>query len=303
MLVGIDVGGTKTHIRVEREGRRVLDLVRPTHDWQSDGLLGDEGNIDRLLGFISDLPGAHEAALVIGAHGLDSERQVTAFGTSLRQAHQGPTAVVNDVELLLPAAGFTDGIAVIAGTGSKVVGRDAEGNLVTSGGYGFLVSDPGSAPALVLAAARAVLVSHDDGRRPDALTTALLGYFDCRDVIEFAGVFGNQIDVHRWASAAPLIFQAADESSPTAVAVVEDAAEQLAKDVRRVRSRGAVGTNVVCAGGVISHQPRLFRAVTAAIGALDVQLRVTLLHIPPVQGAVELARSLSSARPSAAAIK
>jgi hypothetical protein len=54
---------------------------------------------------------------------------------------------------------------------------------------------------------------------------------------------------------------------------------------------------------VISHQPRLFRAVTAAIGALDVQLRVTLLHVPPVQGAVELARSLSSARPSAAAIK
>lgn len=297
MIVGIDIGGTKTHIVVEDGGLPIHDRTVRSDAWQSGGLLDDEENTSRLLALLDSVGGASSAPLVIGAHGLDSDWQTLEFAARVAARHRGPVRTVNDVELLGPAAGFDEVIAVIVGTGSKIVAHTADGTPVTSGGYGFLVSDTGSAPALAREAMRAVLDAQDDGKSPDALNLAFMSHYLVDDAVALAYAFTTNARLTDWGALAPLVFAAADSGSTLAASVIDDAARDLANGVRQVYKRGAVGSDVVCAGGVISNQPRLYRAVTRHINDLDLGLTVHLLQVPPVVGAVELARKLHRTAP------
>jgi len=294
VLVGVDVGGTKTHVIAADDQTTVLDQVVPTASWRRDGLLGDDGNVPRLLELFSALPGATGASLVVGAHGLDSDRQVADFAAALRHARPGPSIAVNDVELLVPAAGFDDGVAMVVGTGSKVVGHDPSGRVVAAGGYGFLLSDWGSAPALAFAAAKAVLDADDAGAEPDELAHALMAQVGASDLLGVAEAFSYDVDIHAWGARAPLLFDAASAGSALANAVIDEAADLLARGVAHVLRRGAVGADVVCAGGVITAQPRMFAAVDAALGRRTPGVRAHLLDVPPARGALVLARALGS---------
>ena len=295
MLVGIDVGGTKTHVlAADEQGVTVLEQVVPTASWRHGGLVDDEGNVPRLLDLVAALPDAGAAALVVGAHGLDSERQTTEFAAALRRHHAGPSLAVNDVELLVPAAGFAEGLAMVVGTGSKVVGHDLQGRLVAAGGFGFLLSDWGSAPALAFASAKAVLDAHDAGAEPDPLAHALMTQVGAADLLGVAEAFSYDVDIHAWGARAPLIFEAAAAGSVLAAGVIDDAADLLARAVSHVLRRGAVGSDVVCAGGVITAQPRMFEAVRAAVARRSPGVHVHLLDVPPARGALALAGSLGS---------
>jgi hypothetical protein len=53
---------------------------------------------------------------------------------------------------------------------------------------------------------------------------------------------------------------------------------------------------VICAGGVVTNQPRLYRALTRHIDGLGLGLTVQLLTVAPVVGAVALARKLDETR-------
>ena len=294
MLVGIDVGGTKTHVLATDDGATVLDQVVQTASWRRGGLLADEGNVPRLLDLFSALPDPATAALVVGAHGIDSDRQLADFAAALRRARPGPSLAVNDVELLVPAAGFDAGVAMVVGTGSKVVGHDPTGRVVAAGGYGFLLSDWGSAPALAFAAAKAVLAADDAGAEPDALAHALMADVGATDLLGVAEAFSYDVDIHAWGARAPLLFDAASAGSALADAVIDEAADLLALGVSHVLRRGAVGTDVVCAGGVITAQPRMFSAVSAAVRRRTPGVRTHLLDVPPARGALVLARALGS---------
>jgi len=298
LFVGIDIGGTKTHVLVEDDDRIILDRVMPTSAWKRGGLLDDEENAARLLATFADVQGAASAPLVIGAHGLDSDWQILEFQVGLTERHLGPVRTVNDVELLGPAGGFADAIAVVAGTGSKVVAHTREGAPLSAGGHGFLLNDPGSAAALARQAVRAVLDARDAGLQPDLLAHALMNHFGVDDEVALSYAFSANACPTSWGALAPTVFSAADNGSTLAANVIDDAAKELAFGVGQVCERGAVGTDVICTGGVISNQPRLYSAFTRYIGDLGRGLTVHLLTVAPVAGALALARGMRTAAPS-----
>jgi N-acetylglucosamine kinase-like BadF-type ATPase len=300
VIVGIDIGGTKTHARVEDDaGAVLLDRSIMSADWQHGGHLHAEANVRALLALLNPVPGADHAPLVVGAHGLDSEAQTIAFSETLAAIHAGPALAVNDVELVGPAAGFDDAIAVIAGTGSKVVGHRADGTLVNAGGYGYILNDPGSAPALVRDAVRSLFDAVDEDEPQDALADALFAHFGVDEIVGLSNALTINPRVTTWGAAAPLVFAAADAGSVRAVGVIEHAASELARSVELVHRRGGVGEDVVCAGGVVSHQPRLFQALGEHMQARGLPHSLHLLDVPPVRGALALARRLTEAAPAA----
>lgn len=72
--------------------------------------------------------------------------------------------VVGDTVIALEAAfGDGPGVIAIAGTGSIVYGRDAEGNTARAGGWGFAVSDEGAGYWIGRRAVSSVLDAHDQG--------------------------------------------------------------------------------------------------------------------------------------------
>ena len=295
MIVGIDLGGTKTHVIAEVGGAIVLDRTVLTRSWQERNLLDDESNPRRLLAFIGGLVDLRSAAVVIGARDLDSEQQMSLFGARVQQEHDGPTLVVNDVELLAPAAGLVDAIAVIAGTGSKVVGHGPDGAIISAGGHGFLLGDEGSAPWIAREAVSAVLEANDQGCKPDLLARMLMEHFDVVGVVEAGHAFASIVGLSNWAKFCPLVFDAADRGSAIATSVITAAAAALARDVALVHRRGAIGSDVLCAGGVITNQPRLYDELVREVGTINASLSVSLLTVTPVMGALALARDLTTA--------
>jgi N-acetylglucosamine kinase-like BadF-type ATPase len=296
VIVGIDIGGTKTHVCVEDDaGAALLDRSLKTADWLRSGHLHDEDNVRGLLALLDEVPGAGTAPLVVGAHGLDSEAQTLAFSEALAGLHAGPALAVNDVELVGPAAGFDEAIAVIAGTGSKVVGRRADGTPVTAGGYGYILNDPGSAPALVRDAVRSLFEAVDEDEPRDALADALYAHFGVDEIVGLSNALTMRPRLTVWGAAAPAVFAAADAGSARAARVIETAADELARSVELVHRRGALGADVVCAGGVVSHQPRLFAALGERLRARGLTHSIHLLDVPPVRGALALARRLTEA--------
>ena len=289
--VGIDVGGTKTHVRAVAESRLLADQVYSSEGWVP-------ADFRRAGAFLAELiartiPGRTPVAVAVGAHGCDSAEDAAALTAELELLVGAPCVVLNDAELLAPSVGLGDGIGLVAGTGSVAVGRDAQGQPVYVGGWGWLFGDEGSAPGLIREAARASLAARDRGETPDLLAALLLDAYEVSEVTDLPDAMAAQAGAREWGSRASLVFDALEGGSAVAEAVVEDAAEALALLVVKVAARGVDASGVAVGGGVILNQPPLYDAFVRRLAALLPDTAVHRQDVPPVQGALVIAERLA----------
>ncbi|MFJ6085261.1 N-acetylglucosamine kinase [Streptomyces sp. NPDC092369] len=290
VLVGADIGGTKLALRTTTpDGTVRVDVEIPSTGWEA-------APVDQAARWLLDrvrpvLPEDDEiAALGVGAQGCDTQEHCAHLAAAF-EALGVSAAVVNDAALLVPAAGLTDGIGVIAGTGSIAVGACAEGTVLFAGGWGWVLGDEGSAPAIVREAAKAALAAHDKRRPDDGLLSELLAHYGVADAPALARAVNDTPTPATWGPAAPAVFRAAASGSASALAVIDDAATHLTALVSRLRARGAVGETVVAAGSVVLGQPLLAARLRERLGSAHPDLTLRLLDVPPVAGAVALARA------------
>ncbi|GGT99318.1 N-acetylglucosamine kinase [Streptomyces coeruleorubidus] len=291
-VVGIDVGGTKTHLRALAGGENVVDRVSGSAGWRPHDPGAAAG---RLAALIRDaLPAdARPSAVAVGGHACETPRQCEAIRAELQERLGVPALVVGDAELLVPAAGLDKGVGLVAGTGSVAVGRLPDGGPVQVGGWGAVLGDEGGAAGLVREAARAVWAAHDRGEVPDALATGLVEAFGVAEVPALGAALEAATDVSgEWGRHSPVVFAAAEAGSPLARAVIADGGRALASLVVRLAGRGVAVDDVVVAGGTVLAQPALYEAFTSALAESLPAARPQRLRVPPVEGAVALARSL-----------
>lgn len=288
-LLALDIGGTKTHLIIEdTHGTRLLDTVLHSREWDAEPAdLAAEWIAERIKPHIPS--GARIAAMAFGAQGIN--RAETA--DDLRKAlavHGLSSSIVNDASLIALAAGFPNGIGIIAGTGAIGVGTDAAGAHLATGGWGPVIGDEGGAAALVREATRAALRALDEGKPDDGLLGALISDFGVADAERLTRKVNDEPSSDNWAPHCPAIFAAAAAGSTLAVRVIDEGAQYLAALIDQLLARGAVGTDIVVAGSVIINQPPLFDAFSRHVSGRHPHLRVHKLMIPPVEGAVFLAR-------------
>lgn len=295
LLVGVDVGGTKTHIKVVMGGRVLANHVGPSTGWSAVP-------VDRAANWLAErvrrvvMLAVGDIAMspdtiVVGAHGCEDQPHCDELAGALAARLETDCVVVNDAQLLVPAAGLDDGIGLVAGTGAVAVGRRAsDGTWMTAGGWGWVLGDDGSASSLVREAARAAVRLADVGRPDGPLEAHLLASFEVPDLVRLAHRMSWDGGVETWGEHAHAVFAAADDGSAAALTVLDAGAAGLARVVRALVERGAAGSSVVAAGGVVTSQPRYHAALEAALAEQVPGLRLVLLGCPPVDGAVELAR-------------
>lgn len=288
VVVGLDVGGTKTAVIIETvDGRELVDTVVPSEDWDAEPLEYGVAWVERCVASV--LPeGCEVVALGIGAQGLDSNEISREFAAAVAY----PAVAVNDAALLPAAAGLDEGLGLIAGTGSIGVGRDATGDYVITGGWGWVIGDEAGAAGIVREATKAALRAHDFSEKDDGLLAALCSAFGVADAERLARAVNDEPTMDNWGPKAPAVFAAADAGSALAASVIEAAGANLASLVDQLVARGAVGSTVVAAGSVVVGQPRLFDALVRGVAASHPQFDVVLLTDPPVVGALALARQL-----------
>ncbi len=292
LVVGIDVGGTKTHLRACAGTDVVADHIRTSSGWRPHD---PATAADWLTALIHDALPAHTcpSAVAVGGHACETPRQCAEIRAALEERLGVPVLVVGDAELLVPAAGLDKGVGLVAGTGSVAVGLLADGSRLQVGGWGAVLGDEGGAAGLVREAARAAWAAHDRGEAPDPLATGLVEAFGVAEVPALGAALESASDVSaEWGRHARVVFTAADAGSLLAREVIAEAGRSLAALVVRLAERGVPVDDVVVSGGTVLAQPLLYDALTGALAEQVPGARPWPIQVPPVEGAVALARSI-----------
>ncbi|MEX2309014.1 MAG: BadF/BadG/BcrA/BcrD ATPase family protein [Pirellulales bacterium] len=202
-------------------------------------------------------------------------------------------AIVSDVLPVL-AAGTPAciGVALISGTGSVAFARAADGRTTLCGGWGYLLGDEGSGYAIGRAALQHALHQLESGATCDPLAAAVLGAVGAHSILELTKNIYRRADPRvAIASVAPVVITAADEWDPTAQAIIDSAAADLANLVgRAIRSIGFLNTalSIAAAGGVLISSKRMPQQLQVELRRLGLASEIKLVDEPLV-GCIRLA--------------
>src|ERR1700683_2020444 len=242
----------------------------------------------------------------IGVAGAGREEIAGVVRKIVAEMIAGEIDVVGERQVALAAAFASGpGVIVIAGTGSIAYGRDAQGRTARAGGWGFAISDEGSAHWIGCAAGVALLHESDEAkanaeRSENAPETAQsLPLFremkaawalqSLDELIRHANSSPN------FAKLLPAILAAADAGDGVAQRVLAQAGRELAQlagiVVRQLFAEGSDTVAVAMAGGVFCHSSRVREMFRSEGGAIDPRLAVNREIVDPVNGALQMART------------
>lgn len=311
LVLGIDGGGTKTVAWLAECGDSSLrnkdvvlgkGLAGPSNQ-RAVGPVMALNNLDAAIESAfadAGLPRTTVAAACLGLAGADRDSDRKVIEDWARIARVAATVeVVNDaVPLLHVDQGDGCGVALIAGTGSLAWGRNAAGQTVRSGGWGYLFSDEGSAFSIGRAVLNAVSRAVDGRGEQTCLVADVIGHLQLSSPQEIVtAVYSHEVPRAVVANMAALGFTAAARRDNVAMEILHQAAAELAAmavvTARRVELQSML--SLALTGSVLIQNPEFRQQVTAGIEASDVNLAKTTVVEDAVAGAVNIARQLAGA--------
>jgi len=289
LVLGIDGGGTKTLAALVDQSGRLAATVRvggtnpfDNPAWQTE--------LDAALE-----PLVKSSHLVAGAAALPGYGEVEAISNAQDAAVAGflgsPRLVLNDVDAAqIGAFAGGPGILVLSGTGSTGWARDADGRSHRVGGWGDVVGDEGSGFWIGRRILGLVSRSLDGRAGASGLADALLAELGNHGATPF-----ERIEL--WVSSlrhprsqisalATIVLRLAEAGDPDSHAIIDDAAEELARHVRT--SERQVGRLPWSFAGGMFRSRVFLDAVARHVGRRPVPPR-----LPPIGGALLAAARLA----------
>jgi len=248
----------------------------------------------------------------VGVAGAGRDEIAGAVLGIIKEAISGEIEVVGDMQIALEAAfGDGPGVIVVSGTGSIAYGRDEQGRSARAGGWGYAISDEGSAHWIGRTAVTMLLRAIDeeghenDSERQDQSTTgssALLqemkAAWNLNSVDEFLRKANASPD---FAALFPAILACAEAGNSLAVSVLEHAGHELARlatiVVRRLFPKedadvqgNSAAIPLATAGGVFRYSALVRSVFSDSVRQLDQRVALNSNVVEPVIGALEMAR-------------
>jgi len=296
-FLALDVGGTKTDYVLADETR---ELAR-TRSGTIKRMRVDAGiaiaNLDAALTELTSLSGISMQSITrtcIGTAGETVPLVTDFLRASFATRVSGELILVGDVEIALDAA-FQGGpgVLVLAGTGSNVAARAADGSLTTAGGWGPALADQGSGHRIGLQALRATFLARDEGR-PTQLLDQILAFWNLTSIdalVEYA----NRIPAPDFSTLTEIVLRCANTGDAVAKAVLQQEGEDLAYLVRIILLRLNPPPPAIAFAGSIMHKVLPVREALIAVVHSEFPTIQTLDGvIDPIAGAVWRARTARS---------
>jgi N-acetylglucosamine kinase-like BadF-type ATPase len=300
--LGIDGGGTKTACAVGDETQLLAtaiagpsNIVRIGEQRARESLQQGVRQACAAAGIVP----AEVARTCIGGSGAAHPELAAEVRHILAAILPSPIDVVGDMEIALEAAFETGpGIVVIAGTGSIAYGRDPHGNTVRAGGWGFAISDEGSAHWIGRTAVSAVLRAADlgsgspEGATPPQDSTLLAALLKAWGVYSLADLAraANAIPPPDFATLFPAVAASSNDLGAEVLTRAGRELAELAAIVLRRLFAEAVVVPVAMTGGVFRHAALVREVFYNELCALDPRAQVNQQVVEPVEGALRLAR-------------
>ena len=234
--IGIDGGGTKTACVLGRnDGSIIAETRSASSNIQSKPFIEA---IQVLVNSIKELVIKAEISIdqvdviyltLAGAGRENDQRKIVK--ALLRHLPENVEVIVDhDAKGTLTAGTAGDsGMVLIAGTGSIAYTFPAQGTAPSRiGGWGYLLGDEGSGYDIGRKAIATVMRAYDGRSSSTKLTALLLRHFDQKDEGELIPLIYGEKDVRSYvASAAPLVFEAAEQQDKVAKRILREARADL----------------------------------------------------------------------------
>ena len=288
-IIGLDIGGTKTHgVRFE-DGIAVADESAGSSNVQNVSREDAAFNLAELFARIAPTGGGEVSQVYAGAGGIDTDDDAAALAALIQPHVPGARiTVVHDSRLLLAAGRASTGVAVIAGTGSAAWGKNAAGEEARAGGWGYLLGDEGSGYWLGREAVRYSLRRMNQGLAADQLTAALLESCGVDHPNRLIALFHSPDTGRRfWAQQARLVVEAAAAGHIASQDLLDQAGSDLAGLAAQTLRKLGLDGPVILGGGLgmnVAPLQDTFRKHLATVGVTDVRV----LDQDPVFGGLQL---------------
>jgi len=240
----------------------------------------------------------------IGVAGAGRQEVAGVVRKIVAEVIGGEIDVVGDMAIAMEAAfGAAPGVIVIAGTGSIAYGRNEEGTTARAGGWGFAISDEGSAHWIGRTAVAAVLRAIDQTIESQlAKTTAessslfreLKSLWKLRTLEEFVRTANSSPD---FAALLPAIISTADAGDQLAQHVLVQAGTELSQLAGIVARRlfakpdsSSMLIKLAMVGGVFRHSSIVRKRFSDEVRKFDPRVQVDQEIVEPVAGALQMAR-------------
>lgn len=207
--------------------------------------------------------------------------------------------LTTDALITLAAAfGESEGIVVIAGTGSIAYGRDQSGLILRAGGWGSLFDDAGSGYDLGRKAVACALRGLDGRGKPTRLTKSICSELRLRNIAE---IVSKNLAAQEIAALFPAVLAASHAGDVVARTLCHEAARDLAALALTLVAQFKwkhLSVPIACSGGVFQSSPSIRRRFARHVHEHVREAQIFLLRREPVEGALYLASRLAERYPS-----
>ncbi len=299
LYLGVDGGGTKSHIALMNDAREVLSegVSGPSNPLRV-GVETAVGNILKAVNDACDEGGVSRGDIVGATLGLAGVRRADlkqrVRESFIQRLRIKRTVVVTDAEIALYATTLgAAGIVVIAGTGSVCIGKNGKGEMAISGGWGPLAGDEGGGVGIAQTALHSVAKASDGRGIPTSLSKSASEYFRASGPENLiVAIYSPQVDNTRIAGFAKFVVEAAQKGDAVAMDIVAEAGTELGLAACAVIERLGLKKNKIpvgCVGSVFKAGSLLTEPMLAIINTIAPKAYLTEPQMPPAHAAALMA--------------
>ncbi len=256
-FLGIDGGGTKTTCLVSDENlTEVYRTVGSSINFYSEGLPTARENMKDMLLDIEKATGISRFdGVCIGSSalfGTADEKTKAAFCDGVFDCDN--IIMDSDLFIALKATKKENAAVVIAGTGSMAAGFNKNGEIITKGGYGYILGDEGSGYRIALDGIRDAVRSLDGTGENTLLGEMLLEFAGAKSKEELVDKFYTpEKDRKSIAAFSVCVSEAARKGDSIALAIIKNQTELLGKTALSLVSEMPENPHIALYGGVFQY--------------------------------------------------
>ena len=299
LFLGVDGGGTKTHIALMDGSRefRCEGFAGPSNPLRV-GVETAVTNIAKAINEACDRDGVSRSDITAATLGLAGVRRAdlkqSVRESFIKRLGIRKVEVVTDAEIALYATTQgKPGLVVIAGTGSVCLGKNENGEMAISGGWGPLAGDEGGGVGIAQQALHTIAKASDGRGVATMLSQRASEYFRASGPENLiVAIYSPQVDNSRIAGFARLVVETAQDGDPVAIKILEDAGFELGLAACAVIEKLKLKNRRVpigCVGSVFLAGDLLTEPMLEKVRACSPNAYLTEPTMPPARAAALMA--------------
>jgi len=304
-IIGFDCGATKSECAAaDTDGNILYSLTGEPANFLVIGASNASENILSLIKKCKEkliLDYTDIKSIVIGAAGAGREEDAEKLRSSLlnlaskNKITLKSLNVISDAQIALEGA-FPNksGSILIAGTGSIIYGKDEEGKIYRSGGFGRIIGDEGSGYSIGRKALQNVAKFYDGSGEISDIINLITDKYEINSPEELINkVYKENLDI---ASVAELVLDSASKGDKIAVTILEEESDELVHQIKVMMKKMNVDKmNISFAGSLVINKNVYSDMLIDKIKFSLPGITVVKAEYSPVQGAIRIAREMLNA--------